>query len=309
VEGNVDQGQEKGGTWTPLKVLQWAVPFLRTKGLPNPKLDSELLLAHALGIDRLKVYLQFDRPLDRAELDLIRGYFIRRAGQEPIQYITGTREFFGYPFQVGPGVLIPRPETEHLVEKAISFLGAIPEREPRVLDLGTGSGCIALSLAKKVSCRVWAVEKSEKALKVAIQNGIFLGVGTIHWRLGDWYGALQRTDPAQFHLLVSNPPYVSHEEKEMLDPEVLEFEPSEALFAEESGMGAYRKIAEKAWEKLIPGGNLILETHPDRWEEVSALFPEGAWRQRELIRDLSGHPRVLALKRQYRVDIENGRSI
>jgi len=293
----VDHGPDVGEVWTPLRILQWAVPYLKAKGLSQPKLDAELLLAHALGIDRLKVYLQFDRPLDREELDLIRGFFKRRATQEPIQYIIGTREFFGYPFHVGPGVLVPRPETEHLVEKALSFLGRVPEEERTILDLGTGSGCIALSIAKGTPCRVWAVERSEQALDIAKRNGAVLGVGSVHWRLGDWYGALQEGDPLEFQLLVSNPPYITLGEMEGMAQEVKGFEPSEALFAGEDGMVAYREIAGKAWEKLAPGGGLLLETHPDRWEGVCALFPEGPWQEREVIRDLAGHPRVLAFKK------------
>ena len=113
--------------WTPLKIIQWAVPFLKEKGISSPKLEVELFIAAALGIDRLKVYLQFDRPLDASELALIRGMLKRRAAREPIQYIMGKREFFGLSFQVEPGVLIPRPETEDLVERAVEFLKGIPE--------------------------------------------------------------------------------------------------------------------------------------------------------------------------------------
>jgi len=260
-------------------------------------LDAEVLLAHALGIDRLKVYLQFDRPLDRGELDLIRDSFKRRAAQEPIQYITGTREFFGYPFHVGPGVLVPRPETEHLVERALSLLAPVPVAERTVLDLGTGSGCIALSIAKNTDCQVWAVERSEKALDIARKNGLDLEVGSIRWRLGNWYEALLEEDPMQFQLLVSNPPYIALGEKGEMDQEVREFEPPEALFAGEDGMGAYQEIAKKALEKLVPGGDLLLEVHLERWKAVSALFPDGPWQGREVIQDLAGYPRILALKK------------
>ena len=138
--------------WTPLKIIQWAVPYLTQKGVSHARFDVECLIAHALKIDRLKVYLQFDRPLDPSELTLIREYLKRRALHEPIQYILGVREFFGHSFKVRPGVLIPRPETEQLVELAIEYLKGIPEENRLVLDLGTGSGCIAISLAKAIPC-------------------------------------------------------------------------------------------------------------------------------------------------------------
>jgi len=294
----VENGDDKGGVWTPLRILQWSVPFLKAKGFRNPRLDSEVLLAHALGVDRLKVYLQFDRPLDHGELDLIRGLFKRRAAQEPLQYIIGTREFYGFSFQVGPGVLIPRPETEGLVEKALSLLEPLPVENRKVLDLGTGSGCIAIALAKKVPCRVWAVDKSEKALEIAKKNGEILGVsGSIQWRLGYWFGALLDGDPPQFQLLVSNPPYIAEKEREALEAEVREFEPSGALFGGADGMQAFQEIAKKAFEKVVPGGSLLLELHPDRWEGVSALFPQESWPERELVHDLAGHARVLVLKK------------
>src|SRR5581483_9505472 len=193
--------------WTPLKIIQWAVPFLAQKGILHPRLDVELLIAHALKLDRLKVYLQFDRPLDPQELSIIRELLKRRSFFEPIQYITGEKEFFGFKFKVAPGVLIPRPETELLVEKAIEYLKEIPEEKRIVLDLGTGSGCISISIAKTVKCRIWAVDISEKALEIAVFNGSKLGAEGIQWRRGNWFDALNSSDPNQFTLIVSNPPY------------------------------------------------------------------------------------------------------
>ena len=281
--------------WTPLRIIQWAVPYLNQKGIPNAKFDVECLIAHALKMDRLKVYLQFDRPLDPSELGVIRDFLKRRAQHEPIQYITGTREFFGFPFNVSPGVLIPRPETEALVERAIEYLKEIPEEKRLVLDLGTGSGCIAISLAKSLPCRIWAVDISEKALKIARENGLNLGVDeSIQWRLGDWFSALDDEDPDQFQVILSNPPYIPIREKAELSSEVRDYEPSEALFAGENGLKAYEDIAPFLNEKVVKGGIVLLELHANGYDKVSEIFKEKGWKE-TLYRDLQGYARLLRL--------------
>jgi release factor glutamine methyltransferase len=279
--------------WTPLKIIQWAVPYLKQKGVKNARFDVESLIAHALNIDRLKVYLQFDRPLNSSELQLIRDLLKRRSQHEPIQYITGQREFFGSPYKVSPSVLIPRPETELLVEKAIDHLKEIPEEKRVVLDLGTGSGCIAISVAKNIFCRIWAVDFSEKALEIARENAANLGVQTIQWRKGAWFSALLPTDPSQFQLIISNPPYIALSEKNELEPEVRDFEPSEALFAGENGLRAYEELSKELKERLILGGSCLLEIHANRYDKVSQLF-SGFWEE-TLYRDLQGLPFSLNL--------------
>jgi len=283
--------------WTPLKIIQWAVPFLKQKGLPNPKFDAEILVAHALQMDRLKVYLQFDRPLEQAELALIREFLKRRARHEPIQYITGNREFFGLDFKVGPGVLIPRPETEQLVELGLEYLKALPEETRNILDLGTGSGCMAISLAKNIFCQVWALDVQEDALVWARQNAQSLGVEQkIQWRTGDWFSALNPEDPPQFQLILSNPPYISMDEKGELEPEVKDFEPEKALFSGESGLEAYEILAKNLEKKLVPGGVALIELHANRSDKISELFKGGDLSQ-TLHRDLQGLPRVLRLEK------------
>lgn len=283
-------------TWTPLKIVQWAVPFLAQKGLPNPKLDAEILVAHALQIDRLKVYLQFDRPLDPQELSLIRGLFQRRSRHEPIQYITGKREFYGHSFSVAPGVLIPRPETELLVEKALDHLKGVPEEKRHVLDLGTGSGCIAISIAKAASARVWAVDISAQALEQARNNAENLGISNIQWRQGSWFQALQPNDPPQFQVVVSNPPYIPLEERDSLALEVREYEPFEALFAENAGLKPYEEIAENLKKHLVLGGLALFELHANSYDKVSRLFKSDDYHLR-LHQDLQGFPRVLTLEK------------
>jgi len=283
--------------WTPLKIIQWAVPYLTQKGISNPRMDVELLIAHALHLDRLKVYLQFDRPLDAGELTTIRELLKRRAQREPLQYILGQREFFGLPFKVGPGVLIPRPETELLVEGVLKHLEKFPEEKRLVLDLGTGSGCIAIAVAKSIPCHVWAVDQSKKALEMAELNAQNLGVGEIQWRLGDWFKALHQEDPPEFTVIASNPPYISPEEKGDLSPEVRDFEPSEALFAENDGLKAYEDISMGLKDRLLKGGCIFLEIHTNGFDKVSRLMgPLGLKESME--RDLQGHPRIIKLEKQ-----------
>ena len=282
--------------WTPLKIIQWAVPYLTQKGVPHARFDVECLIAHALKIDRLKVYLQFDRPLDPSELTLIREYLKRRALHEPIQYILGVREFFGHSFKVRPGVLIPRPETEQLVELAIEYLEGIPEENRLVLDLGTGSGCIAISIAKAIPCRVWAVDISDKALGIARENADNLGVNAIQWRLGSWFSALKDEDLAQFQLILSNPPYISLGEKAQLEEQVRDFEPNEALFGGESGLEAYESLAVSLTQKLKIDGIALLELHADGLSKVLPLF-ERTGLKGVAYPDLQGHTRVLKLQK------------
>jgi release factor glutamine methyltransferase len=282
--------------WTPLKIIQWAVPYLTQKGVPHARFDVECLIAHALKINRLKVYLQFDRPLDPAELTLIREYLKRRALHEPIQYILGVREFFGHSFKVGPGVLIPRPETEQLVELAIEYLKGIPEENRLVLDLGTGSGCIAISLAKAIPCQVWAVDISDKALGIARENADNLGVNVIQWRLGSWFSALKDEDLAQFQLILSNPPYIPLGEKAQLEEQVRDFEPNEALFGGENGLEAYENLAVSLAQKLNIGGIALLELHADGLSKVLPLFERMGFKG-VAYPDLQGHARVLKLEK------------
>ncbi|HVZ79672.1 MAG TPA: peptide chain release factor N(5)-glutamine methyltransferase [bacterium] len=280
-------------SWTPLRILQWAVPFLAQKGLSNPRLDAEVLVAHALGIKRLQVYLQYDRPLDKEELARMRCLFQRRAQHEPIQYITGIREFYGLAFYVAPGVLIPRPETELLVERALTHLKTLPEEKRLVLDLGTGSGCIALAIAKTLSCRVWGVDRSEKALELAVSNATKLEVPGVIWRLGSWFDALKAEDPTRFGVIVSNPPYIPFEEKQGLAPEVRDFEPPEALFAENKGLGAYQEIQKDLMDHLDPDGAAFFELEANGYDKVRGLF--GTEWEMSPYSDLQGITRVLGL--------------
>ncbi len=282
--------------WTPLKILQWAIPYLSQKGIKTARLDAECMIAHALGIDRLKVYLQFDRPLSMEELDHLRNFMKRRAGREPLQYILGKREFFGHSFKVNPGVLIPRPETEHLVETALEFLRGNACPHSKVLDLGTGSGCIAISIGKEWPVEVWAVDLSEKALEIAKENARTIHPdGIYHWRLGNCFEALNPADPDKFQVIISNPPYLLEGEKEELDEEIRLFEPKEALFGGQDGLRVYREIGQLLSQKLDEGGAAFLELHSNNVDKIRNIFSGFPGRQR-VIADLQGLSRVLCLE-------------
>ncbi|HVM32124.1 MAG TPA: peptide chain release factor N(5)-glutamine methyltransferase [bacterium] len=281
--------------WTPLRILQWATPFLAQKGIASARFDAECLIAAALKLDRLKVYLQFDRPLDPGELSVIRDFLARRAKREPVAYILGTREFYGKPFRVTPSVLIPRPETEHLVEGALEFLENLDSQTPEVLELGVGSGCVAISLALNSRARVYGVDLSPEALRVAAENGQNLGAG-VEWRQGAWFSGLKEGDPTQFHLIVSNPPYIADAERTEMDLDVVDFEPKMALFSGPTGLEAYETISAKLWDHLLPGGRAYLEMHGTRSEAIQKVFQAHPW-EREVRPDLAGLPRVLILKK------------
>jgi release factor glutamine methyltransferase len=282
--------------WTPLKILQWAVPYLTQKGIKTARLDAECLVACALGIDRLKVYLQFDRPLSLDELDRLREFMKRRANREPLQYILGYREFYGHSFTVESGVLIPRPETEHLVEKAVEYLKKNNWKSPRVLDLGTGSGCIAISISKALPVEVWGVDQSQKALDLAAINGGRIDPdGSYHWRLGNWFEALTPGDPDKFHVIVSNPPYILEKEKEELQAEVRLFEPKEALFAGEDGLSAYQALSRTLFHWLLPGGVALLEIHSNNADNIQKTFADFPG-YKSVLPDLQGLPRILSLE-------------
>jgi release factor glutamine methyltransferase len=281
--------------WTPLRVLQWAVPHLQGKGVGSPRLDVECLLAQVLGCDRLRVYLQHDRPLSDEEKGWLRDRLSRRARREPLAYLLGRREFYGLDFEVDPAVLIPRPETEMLVEQAREILEGIPVQSRRLLDLGTGSGCLAVSLAALVpGLQVWATDRSGSALETAQRNAVRHGVqDRVRFLKGDWWAALQGMGWEPFPVIVSNPPYLSEQDREGLAPEVRDFEPSEALFPGLTGLEAYERVGLD--EHLTPGGWVLLEMNDRLHQGIAGLW--AGWGRSEVRHDLQGLPRVLRLQK------------
>ncbi|WP_306536285.1 peptide chain release factor N(5)-glutamine methyltransferase [Geobacter sp.] len=277
---------EKAETWTIRRVLDWTKGYLAEKGVENARLETEWLLSAALGLDRVGLYVNFDKPLNQEELSLCRGLVARRAKREPLQYILGTQEFCGLDFAVTPAVLIPRHDTEVLVEEAL-------RRAPNattVLDIGVGSGCIAVALAKQLpDAQVWGVEQFPEAIALAQQNVERHGV-----RVTLFEGSLFEPFADQrFDLIVSNPPYIPTADLETLQPEVREYEPRAALDGGADGLDFYRIIVPAAPEHLNPGGSLMVELGIGQAETVLGMFGQAGFGDCFTAKDPNGIDRVV----------------
>ncbi|MFQ5351801.1 MAG: peptide chain release factor N(5)-glutamine methyltransferase [Candidatus Binatia bacterium] len=276
--------------------------FLAAKGVDNPRLDAEIMLAAVLGISRLELYTGFDRPLAVPEIDRFRDMVRRRAAREPVHYITGIREFWSLDFAVDRRVLIPRRETELLVELALERLSkengsaVVGNGHQRLADIGTGAGAIAVALASEIEeLRVTATDKSQSVLELAPLNARTHGVGgRIEFVCGDLYEALGGRDPQD--MIVSNPPYVSESELGALEPEVREWEPRSALMAGEDGMAVAGPLIAGAPLHLKPGGWLLVEVGR-QWRCVLECFEQDGWIDVCVHRDLAGIERVVAGRR------------
>jgi len=276
---------------TARELLGLGREFLERKGVENPRLEAELLLAHALGLARLALFLDLERPVAPPEVQRGRDLFVRRGKGEPTAYLTGEREFYGRAFRVGAGVLIPRPETELLVDRARELLADVVG--PSILDVGTGSGCLAVTLALELEgARVAGVDASERALGYARDNGARLGA-EVEWIAGDGFATL--AGRSGLDLVVCNPPYVDPARAEELGPGLL-FEPPEALFAPAGDVDAWaRRLLGEAPPRLAPGGALLVELGHDQAARLAPeLAPLGG--RVRLHRDLAGIERVLELR-------------
>jgi len=271
--------------WTTLRLIAWTQDFFSRKAVDAPRLTAELLLAHALSCDRVRLYLDFDKPLGEPELARFRDLVRRRAEGEPTAYLAGKKEFFGRPFRVDPRVLVPRPETELLLEAALAALPA----GGRALDLCTGSGCLALSLAlERPGARVVATDVSEDALAVARENAAALGA-VVELASGDLWAAVHGDE--RFDVVVSNPPYIPAKELAGLSREVRR-EPCIALDGGEDGLAVLRRIVAGAPARLVPGGALCLEMHESHLDALPRLCREAGFASAEARRDLAGLPRL-----------------
>lgn len=248
-------------TWTIKKLLEWVCGYFEEKGVDSPRLSAELLLCDVLGLERIQLYTLYDRVVTPPQLAQLRG-LVKRAGEhEPIAYLVGRCEFYSLPLTITPDCLIPRPETEHLVEKAILFLRERSDTQ-HVLDLCTGSGCIASAIAKNVNdIQIVATDISDAALKVAASNMEKLKLTEkVKLLCGDLFDpVIEGLDDGRFDLIVSNPPYVSEVEYEKLDKNVKDYEPAHALLAGVDGLDVYKRIAEKVDSFLKPDGALMME--------------------------------------------------
>lgn len=291
---------QKPQTWTVLDALQWTAGFFLSRDIDSPRLTAELLLAEVMGVGRIDLYIRHDQPLTEAELASYREMIRRRVRREPVAYILESTEFWGLPFSVTPDVLIPRPETEHLVEAVLARLPLETAGPKKVIDLGTGSGAVVVSLAKERPGHIYfAVDRSYKALRVAVknaeQNNAF---EQICFFAGNWLEAVDPRGPG-FDIILSNPPYVPSDDIGALQPEISEYEPRTALDGAKDGLEAIRLIVRQTPEYLVPEGFLLMEIGYDQKSAVEELCrKQGSLRNVEFVKDYAGHYRVAILQKR-----------
>lgn len=277
--------------WTILSILNWATDYFTSKEISSARLDAQLLLGHILKMSKVELYTAFDKPLTKDELAAFKKLILRRANREPVAYILGTKGFWRYDFNVTPATLIPRPDTEILVEKSLEILSSKKWESPRVLDIGTGSGCLAISIALDYpTAQVEAVDISPEALQVAEQNAISLEA-KVNFYQSDLMTALKGKT---YHLIVSNPPYISEDELKVIQPEIRGFEPHLALTSPRQGMQHYERILENVGNYLTDDGVLLLEIGDYR-EKLLTELAKKYFFHTNTHPDLSGSLRLLEL--------------
>ncbi len=311
-DGGRHDSAPSGEPWTIGRLLQWTTEFLKAHHAESPRLDAELLLAHALGCRRIELYTAFDQSPTEAQRGDFRALVRRRSEGMPVAYLVGRREFYSLEFRVGPAVLIPRPETELLVIGLLDLAksrpplppgegrgeGESPTGAPQVADVGTGSGIIAVCAAKHLpACRVTAIDTSPAALAIAAANAADHGVAQrIEFVESDLFAAVPAGQ--KFEFILSNPPYVSAAEWERLPPEVKNFEPREALLAGPLGTEVIARLVPQAAERLTAGGHLLIEISPMIHDAAAAIIAaEPRLEPGPTIKDLARLPRVLTARR------------
>ncbi len=277
-------------TWTIQKVLEWSIPYMTKSNSQSPRLDCELLLAHTLGCERIDLYVDYFKPLSVEEREAFKSYLKRRYAGEPVAYILGYRHFWEHKFIVDKNVLIPRPDSEHILDE-LSKRQSDKEASLKLLDIGSGSGCLAISADLMLAnAEVTAWDVCDKALDIAALNNEKLGA-SVKFQNKDalldesWSGL-------SYDVILSNPPYISQAEIDVMAPETLGYEPKKALFAENNGLVFYEKIADMAGSILSSNGYIIMEIGYKQAASVSSLFSDREWKT-ELVQDLSGHDRVV----------------
>lgn len=283
-----------------LEVIQRSTEFLSHKGVESPRLQAELLLAHALNLPRMQLYLKFERELAPAELNLARELVRRRGQREPLQHITGSTSFCGLELAVNRDTLIPRAETELLAEQGWNFLNALASAETQpltALDFGTGSGCVAIALAVKcAAAQVWAVDVSPAALSLAGQNIARHGLNErVQLHLSDGFTTVP--SEKRFNLIIANPPYIPTTEIDELEPEVREHDPRVALDGGVDGLDFYHRLAAEAGLWLKPEGKLMLEFGDGQAEALRQLFGTEKWIVERIVADYTQRPRILIARK------------
>jgi release factor glutamine methyltransferase len=278
--------------WTIGRLLDWTARFLAQKGSEFPRLDTEVLLAHALGCKRIELYTRYEEVASEEARQKFRELIRKRIEGCPVAYLVGRKEFFGLEFEVSPAVLIPRPDTEHVVLECLRLAKEMPE--PHIVDLGTGSGAIAVAVAKQhKGARVTAIDLSPDALAVAQRNAAKHGVAErIRFLQGDLFEPIPLGE--RFDFVLSNPPYIPHEDLAKLPPGVRDYEPHLALDGGPGGYVVFGRLVDQARNYLKPGGYLVVEISAAQEDPARQwIAGHAGYALAPTIRDGSGHPRVL----------------
>lgn len=293
--------------WTIFKIISWSETYFRSNQIDNPRLTTEILLSFNLKIKRIELYLQHDRPLNKDELASYKKLLKRRIDREPVAYITGRKGFWNSEFLTPSNVLIPRPDTETLVEKALTFLNLKKDSSEvvskKILELGAGSGAIIISLAEvHPENQYFASDLSDDAIKAITANaGRILDNTEIHLLQASWFDAIKKNE--FFDLVISNPPYIRALEIDTLEEEIKTYEPRMALDGGEDGLLCLKEIILNASDYLLPGGRLLLEMGYDQKEsvnDISKTCPD--FEQAEFIKDLAGNWRVAIIRKRLSTD-------
>ncbi len=284
-------------SWTVQKILNTTIDFFQKNKVPDARLSAELLLAAALNCRRIDLYLQFERILTPGEVSRYRSFVQRRVKYEPVQYITGKQDFMGLTFEVTPAVLIPRPETELLVEQILADLNGFPGTPPRILDVGTGSGAIAITIAHFFpACHVTAIDNSEAALEIAKRNSQKIGVDKIEFRVQNALN-IKPDEWQKFDIIVSNPPYIGDKEREDVHPQVKDYEPPEALFSGPEGLNFIVAFIPVAVSLLTEDGTLYMEIGFNQREKIYMLLKQQQFSNIQFIEDYRKIDRIVKAKK------------
>jgi release factor glutamine methyltransferase len=285
-------------TWTPLTLITWSQEYLSARGIPDARLNAELLLCHVLSCQRIALYMNFDKPLKKSELERYKSLFLRRVSHEPLQYITGEADSMGLRLSVDRRVFIPRPETEVLIGRVVEHIKGNTGTE-HILEIGTGSGNIATALAKFLpGVVIDTCDCSPEALAVARLNVEHHGLSSrIRLLRCDFLTSAEELGHNQYDIIVSNPPYISRKEFDVLPAEVKDFEPSIALTDGSDGLTFYKAIARSGGGLLsVQGGWIFVEMAHDQDRDVAAIFTREGYRDISVTEDLGGVRRVLGAR-------------
>ncbi|MFA5865929.1 MAG: peptide chain release factor N(5)-glutamine methyltransferase [Phycisphaerae bacterium] len=281
--------------WTICRLLNWTADYFKSKGLDDPVLSAQLLLAKVLGCSKVDLYLRYEQVVTQPQRDDFRELVKRASEGEPIAYLIGHKEFFSLDFLVSSSVLIPRPETELLVQWVIRKVREQPQQSPEILDIGTGSGCIAIALAKFLPkpMNITAVDKSQDALELAKSNAERHKMrDAITFMAGDLFSRLDGPKK-RFSFIVSNPPYVTEEDYSRLPKSIKMYEPADALLAGTDGLAVVKRIIAEAGEYLKSDGYLVMEIGYNQSETVLKLFQAQGYKEIEFERDAADIPRIV----------------